>query len=168
MEIVKAKVEDIFQIMEIKQDALNLFKTLSDPQWSEFYPIETDFLADIEKGELYCAKEGDIVLGFASITEHGHDEEYTPLSFSSLQSSLTFCRFAVRSSCRGKGVSQALFDFALKEADLKKKDYIVTDTHESNVVMRKFLEKNKFYKVDTLTFPSVEGIFIAFERKMAL
>ncbi len=166
MEILKAKIEDLEAVMEIKKEALALFTTLNDPQWTEEYPSLSEFLSDIERGELYVAKESDRVLGFAVLSFGAHDEEYAPLNFTSLKESLTFCRFAVSEKVRGKGVAKKLFTYALDYAKEKDKRYIITDTHESNVVMQKFLAKNGFYQVDTLSFPSTPGSFYAYEKNI--
>lgn len=166
MEIVKAQKEDLKAIMKIKNEALALFKMLNDPQWTEEYPSENEFISDIERGELYVAKESECILGFAVLSFNVHDEEYAPLIFSSLKDSLTFCRFAVSEKVRGKGVASTLLKYALEYAKEKGKRYIITDTHETNVVMQKFLIKNGFYQVDTLSFLGTDGTFLAFEKKV--
>lgn len=162
-----ATINDIAQVMEIKTEVLEFFNSLNDPQWNEYYPIEEDFLQDIESNSLFVARDENLVVGFMAL---GKDFPplYKSLPFKAeLTKSMVLHRFAVRKEYRSRGLASFMLNSAISICLQLNCYNIIADTHETNLPMQKFLEKFGFTYVSTFKFPEIkEGSFIAFEKPL--
>lgn len=70
-----AKENDIAEIMEIVENAKKYMKENKINQWSENYPNEDVFLADLKENRLYVADIDGKVIGMAVLVLDG-DADY--------------------------------------------------------------------------------------------
>ena len=142
MQIRKAKTDDLIEIMEIYHIAQELMIESGNPnQWGRSYPNEDLIRDDIANGTCYLICDGECVHGVFALfsgdeptyqhIENGewlNDEEY-----------VTIHRIA------SDGKLHGLFDCAVDYCK-SLSDNIRIDTHESNLIMQKLIERNGFEK----------------------
>ncbi|MBR5049416.1 MAG: GNAT family N-acetyltransferase [Erysipelotrichaceae bacterium] len=140
MEIAKARIEDLNEIMEV-YDAARRFMRLNGNmnQWINGYPQPELVRQDIENGNLYvCRQTGMIAGAFAFII--GQDPTYSHVeggSWHSDQPYGTIHRLGSNGCIRGVG--KACFDYCKSAMD-----YLRADTHQDNIPMQRVLEANGF------------------------
>ena len=146
MNIRKAKIEDLNQIMKIYRSAQDFMIESGNPnQWGYSYPSEDLIKEDIEKEACYLICDDDSPHGVFALfggdeptyqhIEDGewiNDDEY-----------MTIHRIA--SDGKAHGIFKCAVEYCKGITD-----NIRIDTHDSNVVMQKQIEKNGFEKCGTI------------------
>lgn len=146
MNIRKAKIEDLNQIIKIYRSAQDFMIESGNPnQWGHSYPNEDLIKEDIEKEVCYLICDDDSPHGVFALfggdeptyqhIEDGewiNDDEY-----------MTIHRIA--SDGKAHGIFKCAVEFCKGITD-----NIRIDTHDSNVVMQKQIEKNGFEKCGTI------------------
>lgn len=138
--IRRATLEDLRAIMEIIQDTVLDMNKEGNYQWNSSYPLETDFIKDIDKGDLFLEEENGEVLGFICLNM-SEAEEYKELKWDFEGESVVIHRMAVNPKSRNKGVGSKLMKYAEEFALSHDISYIKTDTNEINIKMNNLFKK---------------------------
>ena len=138
----KADMKDLNEMMDIVRQAQQDLKELKVDQWQNGYPNETVLTEDIKKGKAVVI-ETEHVLGFMVVSMND-ETTYDPLKTWKKEEYLVLHRFAVHKEVQRQGVASRMIEEAKKMAVSQNIFSIRIDTHEKNVRMRRFLEKNQF------------------------
>lgn len=139
--ILKAKLEDKEEVLAIYNDARAFIKTYNSPQWQDGFPNEESFLSDLESLSLYVNKIGNTIVSVASIFNYESTYEIIDGAWQNDENYAVIHRIATRRDARGKGYSKAILDYIHNELGFMN---IRIDTHELNIPMLNFLNKNGF------------------------
>lgn len=142
MIVRKAKYSDLDEMMVIVRQAQSDLKQMNVDQWQNGYPNKEVLMKDIEFSKAYVLVNENVVgLMVCSISD---EITYDPLSTWIEKEYMVIHRFAVHSDVQRKGCASFLISEAVKMAKSLNLNSLRIDTHEKNVRMRRFLEKNHF------------------------
>lgn len=145
-QFIKSKESDLSEIMRIIQSAQDYFKSQGINQWQNGYPNENSILADIQNGNSYVLKEGEIILGTMALI-FGIEKTYETIHEGQWHNDDDYAvihRVAVSPLYKGKGISWDLMrqaEMACLELGVKT---IRVDTHEINEPMKGLLKKLEY------------------------
>lgn len=166
MIIRHANKTDLVDIMIIIEKAKIYMKENKINQWSENYPNEDVFLADLKENRLYVAEIDKKVVGMAVLILDG-DADYKNIDGKWLSDGEygVIHRIAVNPDYKSQNVAKNLLDFF--EDKLKELNYdsIRVDTHKDNKSMLRFIEKNGFQKCGIVYIRKTDER-IAFEKPL--
>lgn len=166
MIIRHANKTDLVDIMVIIEKAKIYMKENKINQWSENYPNEDVFLADLKENRLYVAEIKGKVVGMAVLVLDG-DADYKNIDGKWLSDGEygVIHRIAVNPDYKSQNVAKNLLDFF--EDKLKELNYdsIRVDTHKDNKSMLRFIEKNGFQKCGIVYIRKTDER-IAFEKPL--
>lgn len=166
MIIRHANKTDLVDIMIIIEKAKIYMKENKINQWSENYPNEDVFLADLKENRLYVAEIDKKVVGMAVLVLDG-DADYKNIDGKWLSDGEygVIHRIAVNPDYKSQNVAKNLLDFF--EDKLKELNYdsIRVDTHKDNKSMLRFIEKNGFQKCGIVYIRKTDER-IAFEKPL--
>ncbi|MDD8049520.1 MAG: GNAT family N-acetyltransferase [Thomasclavelia sp.] len=140
----KTKTEDIDQVIQIINQAIAYMKDNNINQWQDGYPNNAAIELDIYNKEGYVLVDSnDVVVATCMVTTNG-EPSYKVIDGKWLNSDDYICihRIAVDSNYKGKQLAKVLVSKILNLFP----DYhnVKVDTHDDNLSMQRFLEKNKF------------------------
>ncbi|MFA5543594.1 MAG: GNAT family N-acetyltransferase [Bacilli bacterium] len=141
-----ANINDVNQIMEIVNDAINFLKENHVNQWQNGYPNREIILNDIKSNSLYVYENTE-VLGFAYISSE-EEPSYKIIdgAWLTLGNYMVVHRIAVKKEHTNKGIAKKLMEEAITIARSKGIKSIRVDTHRDNLVMNNFLKSLGFVK----------------------
>ena len=156
--------EDMTAIMSVFAQARAAIAALGIDQWQDGYPTEAHIGADIEKGYAYVLCTGGTVQGyFAMIGEP--EPTYACIydgAWLTDGAYTTVHRVAMSDALRGKGGAAEAMRYVISRTLRAGVPAVRIDTHEGNLRMRKFLEKQGFSPCGTIYLTSGSSR-IAFE-----
>lgn len=168
MEIRKATLDDLSQIMTIIQDAKNLLKNNGSLQWNtpDGYPGEDVFIKDINNKHLYLLLDDYTIIGVMACIV-GIDPNYNQIDGCWLTNGpyMAIHRIAIKKEYYKTKTSHILIDYAIKLArDLNLKS-IRVDTHENNIPMQKLLLHFNFIPCGKITLlrRDIDALRLAYE-----
>lgn len=140
----KTELRDIPSVVSMYVGAAQQMKADGIDQWQDGYPNEVSLREDINNGVSFVLCEGDSVIASAMVLV-GHESTYDTIDgmWGNNHPYAVVHRYVVDTSVVGKGVAHAM-QVAI-EASLSV-DTIRIDTHEANIRMQRFLEKEGFMK----------------------
>lgn len=166
MKVRPAKKSDLSDIVNCAERVKNeYFLRNNIPQWNDGYPAKEDFAADIESGRLFVMYLGEALIGFISVGI-AHEPTYDTIEDGEWKSGEPYAvvhRFAINPDWHGMGMGTSLFGIADRLCEARDVHAIRADTHEKNVAMIHFLEKNGFTKAGVIRLANGEPR-IAFEK----
>ncbi len=145
MKIRETRICDIPDVVLIFDSARKFFVQNGIPQWTEGLPDYRTVLDDIERGISRVVEQDGKIIATAAFLCEG-EPTYGKIDGEWLTDG-GYCvmhRFAVLPEYKGRGVAQYIMDCA---ADLARQNGFASiriDTHESNVNMRRAIEKYGF------------------------
>ncbi|OXZ33105.1 GNAT family N-acetyltransferase [Finegoldia magna] len=164
MIIRHANKTDLIDIMVIIENAKIYMKENKINQWSENYPNEDVFLADLKENRLYVADIDGKVIGMAVLVLDG-DADYKNIDGKWLSDGEygVIHRIAVNPDYKSQNVAKNLLDFFENKLKELNYDSIRVDTHKDNQSMLRFIEKNGFQKCGIVYIRKTDER-IAFEK----
>lgn len=147
MEHRKAALSDLPAIMEIVREAQEFMHGQGLDQWTDGYPQDYVFKADIERGECWVLTEGEATVAVMALCRRPEDcyrQVYDGQWLTEGENYAVIHRSAVSSKCRGKGVGAALVALAERLSSEMGCVSLRVDTHRENRPMRGLLEKCGF------------------------
>jgi len=161
--IRKATFDDVNSIMKIVQETIVEMGNYNNTQWDENYPQKSNFIEDINKGELYVIDEDGELGGFACINKV-EPEEYKNLTWKLDVTALVIHRMAVNAKFRRKSIGSRLINFADKLAQGQNIKLLKTDTYSLNTKMQGLFKKCGYTYVGEINFLGKEKQFYCFEK----
>jgi len=142
MEITKADLSDIKEILDIYSDARAFMRAAGNmEQWSGGYPSEDTVREDISLERLYvCRDNGSILCVFCYF--EGIDPTYVNIYEGEWLNSLPYGvihRIAAAANSHGRNIAGYCFEYCFSRCGNLK-----IDTHRDNIPMQKALAKNGF------------------------
>lgn len=147
--LTKATYNDLDELDDLAVLVITDMKKSNIPQWEYRYPRKEHFQKDVEKEGLFLVKQDDIIVGAIVILPE-NDPPYQTISSWICEHSVVLHRILVHPNYRQQGIAQQMFDFAEEYARKNKYQSIKIDTHLENYKMRRFLQKNKYIKLEYL------------------
>ena len=137
--IRRANKNDLISIMPIYKAAKMKMRADGNMhQWSDKYPDEETLLADIVRGELYVAHDGNEIYGVFMLSFSG-EETYQEIQGAWLNDEPYAVIHRIASLGKGRNLLKDAIDFAFASTE-----NIRIDTHEDNNIMRSLLNKLGF------------------------
>lgn len=157
--------EDLKAIMDIINEIKVEMKKEKNPQWHEGYPLEPDFLEDINSKELYVLEENNIIVALVCI-QNDITDQYESVPERTKEKSLVLHRLAVALKYQHQGYDQKLFQFAENLAIENNIFLLKADTETSNKKMNQLFKKLNFQQKGTLTWSDNDGKYNYYEKKL--
>ncbi len=142
----KAKYSDMEQILEIKDLALEFQKELGLEQWSNNYPLESDFKNDIDLERGYVYEKDGKIYAYASLN-YGIDPMYVKTYDGYINNEINYSsihRVIVDKKEMKQGIGKEFLEKLIR-ISIKDSRFIVRiDTHKDNIAMMKLINKLNF------------------------
>ena len=161
----KASVEDLPDILKIKEKVVPIMQASGNGQWSDKYPNEERFREDVEDGSLYVCEEDDRIKGFA-VVDDKHPYPYDDIPWELTRSdSRALHRMAVDPEFQGQGIASGMMkeiETLLIAEGIKG---IHTDTSLENKKMQYQFEKNGYeFKGQLNLDENLKDWYVAYEK----
>lgn len=141
--IRQTRKEDLHEVMQIIDDAKKYFKDQQINQWQDGYPNKDTILVDIENQEAYVLEIDHEIVATCMISNQVEPTyDYIEGKWLTYDTYTVIHRIATKTSQKGKGIAGQFIDFATTLYPKNKS--IRMDTHEQNVSMQRFFDKNGF------------------------
>ncbi|MBN2853353.1 MAG: GNAT family N-acetyltransferase [Clostridia bacterium] len=157
-----ANMNEIEQIMKIKDEAVALMNGEGNFQWDEHYPSRESFIRFIERNELYVYASGEIAVAMIVITKE-QDPWYESASWSVKDNYIVLHRLAVIKEYHHKGLAVKLLEFSIDFAKKNGVDIIKADTYSRNRRMPNLFRKMGFEYVGEIYFNQMPDPYLCFE-----
>ncbi len=152
MELRKAELSELDEVMDVYEDGRRALADLGIDQWQHGRPSRAMLEADIVNGELFACVEGDAVLGYVMFSLRG-DASYDSLEGSWLSDGDSenpdygvVHRLVADSRTGRRGVASFLMGQAEQLARAAGMRGVRLDTHPGNVPMHRLLAKLGYTK----------------------
>lgn len=167
--IRKAKTEDIPEIMGIIREAQAGMKLLGISQWQNGYPNEDSFQKDITEGISYVYEENGEIVATAAIF-CAEEPDYAMIYEGEWKTTGAYGvihRIAVKKKEKRKGYAAKMIEYATEVTKDAGFGSLRMDTHEGNLPMRSFLQKQGFTECGIIYLSNegcVDNKRIAYEK----
>lgn len=165
--IRQATPDDIDAIMAVFAQARAAIAVLGIDQWQDGYPAVDVIEDDMQKGVAYVLCEGKRVQGYFAMFTDPEPTYQTIYGGAWLHDGayMTVHRVAMSDALRGKGGAAEAIAYVIARALRAGLASVRIDTHEGNLRMRKFLEKQEFCACGTIYLASGASR-VAYERDL--
>jgi GNAT superfamily N-acetyltransferase len=140
MNIRRAALNDIPQIMELITEIVPVMNAAGNFQWDAVYPNAGVFENDIKHDQLWVADDDGIVAGIAAITTD-QEPEYAGVGWDLNETAIVVHRLAVSIHHQGKGIAAKLMHQAEQEAISRSIKVLRIDTNSANKATRQLFPK---------------------------
>jgi Acetyltransferase (GNAT) family. len=131
MNIRKAAIKDIDEIMKLIKDAVHDMQRRGVDQWDDIYPNREVIEEDVESGNLFVYDD-DIIKGIIVLNEY-QDEEYNAVDWKYRKTRiLVIHRLCISTKYQSAGLARAMVRFAEDYARKNKYEAIRLDTFIDN------------------------------------
>lgn len=139
-------IDDIEKVLEIIEDAKKTIKELGIDQWQNGYPNRDVIENDIKDEKSFVLEKDGNILGTVVVAfeKENSYENITEGQWLTDGYYFVIHRLAVDTNYKNNGIATKILELIeekIKNTNIKS---IKVDTHEGNIPMRKFLEKNGF------------------------
>ena len=165
--IRQAMPEDLDAIMAVFAQARAAIAALGIDQWQDGYPAASHIEEDMQHGVAYVLCEGKAVQGYFAMLQDPEPTYKTIYEGAWLHDGayMTVHRVAMSDALRGKGAAAEAMAYVVARALRAGLQSVRIDTHEGNLRMRKFLEKQDFCACGTIYLAS-GAARVAYERDL--
>lgn len=147
-----AKLSEIPEILSMTNACRLHMESQQIFQWTLDYPSKDNFIADIEREELFVLVQEQKLLGCIVISTL-MDDEYKPIPWLTPNTTNIYVhRLCIHPESQGKGYAQKLMDFAESNARKKGCSSIRLDTFSKNKRNQKFYECRGYQKLENIYF----------------
>ncbi len=161
--IRKAFISDIKPVMKIIDATKIIMEQENNPQWDYLYPLENNFLNDIEAGTLYIY-EMEKEIGGVICIDTREPEEYKNIKWSKQGPATVIHRLAVDPKKRGHKIGTKFFDFAEQMARDNGTLYLKSDTYGRNHAMNLVFLKKGFVFKGHMHYRNKPELFNCYEK----
>ena len=151
-----AAFDDVASILPVLAQARAAIAELGIDQWQDGYPGQSDIEADIQNQYGYVLCQNSHILGYFAMLKDP-EPTYACIYDGAWQTDgayMTVHRVAMSDEMRGKGGAAEMMQFVVARALRAGLESVRIDTHEGNLRMRKFLEKQGFNACGTIYLAS--------------
>ena len=156
----KSEKSDAVQIMSIVNQAKAYLKSLGIDQWQNGYPNEDIINQDISQRAGYVLSDNDSIVATVAMF-FGIEPTYNKIDGEWLSGNnenyCTIHRLAVDNAKKNMGNSSLILQNIQEICKQRNMSHIRVDTHNENVAMRQFLQKNGFIYCGTIYIPEEKG-----------
>lgn len=142
----KAKIQDMEQILHIKDLAIDFQKELGLNQWSNKYPLESDFINDINLNRAYVYEKSNKIYAYASLN-YGIDPMYIKTYDGYIDNDVDYSsihRVIVDKNEMKKGIGKEFLEKIIRISIKDSRFVVRIDTHKDNIAMLKLINKLNF------------------------
>ncbi|WP_343252593.1 GNAT family N-acetyltransferase [Ligaoa zhengdingensis] len=161
-----AKRSDLPRVLEICAATVAIMCEEGLHQWGDDYPLEADFVRDIERRELYVQEQGGAVLGFVCINRD-QSPEYRLVDWKTGDGCLVLHRMAVAPEARRQGIGRRMIAFAEQMAFQQGVCFLRTDTHSQNCRMNALFAACGLERAGVVRFPNRDEDFYCYEKRIS-
>ena len=136
----RATASDLPSILALIRRVVPLMNASGNFQWTDDYPNEAVFSADIAQNHLWVAELDGAVAGVAALTTD-QDAEYAQADWDVAEPALVTHRLAVDPAAQGQGVALALMEQAEKQAVEQGLRVLRVDTNSENAATQRLFPK---------------------------
>lgn len=156
--------DDLPSIMEVVHLVVPIMQAAGNFQWSDTYPIESDFEKDISRGVSYVAATAvGKILGVCAITKD-QGQDYAAV-WNISEEAIVPHRLAVHPDSQGQGVAKAFMAYAEQLARENSIRSVRVDTNKMNEVTNAIFPKLGYSYVGEITLTGREGqLFNCYEK----
>lgn len=152
MNYKKAKIDDLPAIMALVNDAVKNLQKHGNMQWDERYPLDIDFIPEIEAGTQTLVYINDRLAGVYSLSTE-HDEQYDSVRWSyEYEPFMVLHRFILHPDFQGKGLSTKMLAHIIGELKDRGINNIRLDTYKENSASQHLYRKFGFVDVGVAYF----------------
>lgn len=148
----QAGQQDADAIISLLEDGKQFLREQGLPQWQNGYPNAQSVAKDIAMGQAYLLFANGSAAGTLALC-YGAEPAYNTMVNGSWLTGgeyATIHRVAVAKACRGSKAAAVMLKRAEKIAKNKNLPAIRIDTHEDNLPMQRFLQKNGYIRCGTV------------------
>lgn len=164
MELRKATVGDINNIMQVFEEARQAQRSAGFRQWEDGYPSIEVLKSDIDHNIGYVLDDNGKTAGYVAIGLNDAEYDRHPELWDVDKTYVVFHRIALSDEYRGKGFSSVLFDLAEAEGRRLGVGSVRIDTGLQNKAMQFILAKRNYTNLQACDF--VWGRRLAYEKPL--
>lgn len=166
MELIQATPREADELLAFYEHVADTMeeKGLQHWHWGR-YPTEEMIRGDIEKGDLYYLREGELLAG-AVVLMTGQEPEYDSLKWTCGVRPGIFHRLAVHPSMQGAGFGGLIMDDVMQILRRAGCDCVRCDTADKNRNAIRLYEKLGFRPCDVIRWPDSVGDNITFDKPL--
>jgi ribosomal protein S18 acetylase RimI-like enzyme len=162
----RATLADIPAIMALVRRVVPLMQASGNFQWTDDYPNEAVFAADIEQSQLWVTELDGTIAGVAALTQD-QDAEYAQADWDVSEPALVTHRLAVDPAAQGKGVALALMAAAENQAVAQGLKVLRVDTNSENAATQRLFPKLGYRFAGEITLAFRPGLrFFCYEKRL--
>ncbi len=147
IKIRAAAADTLPEIQKVFDQARAAIAALGIDQWQDGYPSDQRLIQDIEQSMGYALMLGGKVVGYFVLMitpEPTYATVYDGAWLTEGNSYVTLHRVALSDELRGSGAADLVVSYAIARALRMGAESVRIDTHEGNLRMRRFLDKQGF------------------------
>ena len=162
----RATASDLPSILALIRRVVPLMNASGNFQWTDDYPNEAVFSADIAQNHLWVAELDGAVAGVAALTTD-QDAEYAQADWDVAEPALVTHRLAVDPAAQGQGVALALMEQAEKQAVEQGLRVLRVDTNSENAATQRLFPKLGYRFAGEIGLAFRPGLrFFCYEKKL--
>lgn len=164
MNLRKATIEDVPDVMRIFTQARLAQRVAGFKQWEDGYPSEAVLISDINNSVGYILDENGNAAGYVAISSFDKEYNRHPELWNTSKTYAVFHRIALSDEYRGKRLSGKLFDLAEAQAIQMDVDFVRIDTGLENRPMQHILSNRGYINLGCCDF--IWGERLAYEKPL--
>lgn len=162
MEIRKALLSDVSDILRVMDSARLYQRSLGFQQWEDGYPNESIITEDINRDSGYVLTGAGVTAGYVCLVTGDSAYKLSPSPWQYMGEYAVVHRLAMDDTMRGRGMSKEVFSLIERKVRALSIPIIRVDTGTANVVMNRLLAKYGYINCGVHRFPWGERI--AYEK----
>tara|TARA_B100000902_G_scaffold365033_1_gene385579 strand:- start:37558 stop:38061 length:504 start_codon:yes stop_codon:yes gene_type:complete len=164
MNIKKAKISDIKEIMKMYRSCVNGMIKNDIDQWDEKYPNKEIIFSDIIQETYYIAEINNEIIGGVNIDKY-QDETYLNINWKDKTNSfLVVHRLAVKENYWNRKIGKKIMQFAEELVVLNGLKSIRLDTYSGNPKAIDFYKKLGYQELGTIDLKPNKNKYHCFEK----
>ena len=166
MEIRKAELDDIANIMRVVRKVVPLMHKAGNYQWTDDYPNPEVFEKDIALDQLWVSTLDSKIAGVIAITTE-QSPEYVDAGWDITEEAIVTHRLAVDPDFQGSGIAKALMNYAEQVAKERDMTILRVDTNSQNKATQSLFVKLGYQYSGTISLRNRPELkFYCYEKRI--
>lgn len=166
MNLRKATIEDVSDVMRVFAQARRAQRLAGFRQWEDGYPSTDVLMSDINNAIGFILDDSGKTVGYVAIASDDREYNRHPELWNIDKTYAVFHRIALSDDYRGRKLSGELFDLAESQAIQTGADFVRIDTGLENRPMQHILSKRGYINLGCCDF--VWGKRLAYEKPLSI